>query len=121
MKPTPRLTRRQMAKLLGIFAALPAAFRPTRSLWARPEGAGPSPEPAPGAVPARQEPEAAPPGAQGLLDYVKAQFGHRLTADELKEIDGQIRRRLQRTALREYKVANHDEPAFLFRVYRATD
>ncbi len=67
----------------------------------------------------RQQEE--PPGADALVEHLKAQFGDRLTADQLREIREQIARRLSSATLREHALANHDEPGFLFRVYRGAD
>lgn len=107
MGATRLFTRRQIAKLLGLGASLP--------FWARRGAAAPEAARAHPAPP--QEPQAAPPpGAQPLLEYIKANFGDRLTEDELREVGDQIARRLGNTALRDHPVRNNEEPDVLFRV-----
>lgn len=101
-------TRRQIAKLLGLGATVP--------FWLRRGAAAPEAAPVHPALP--QEPQAAapPPGAQPLLDYIKANFGDRLTEEQLREVGDQIARRLGNTALRDHPVQNSEEPDVLFRV-----
>lgn len=101
-------TRREVAKLLALVPTLP--------LWPKAGRAAPGPESTPTPP---QEPEPAPPGAESLAGYVRANFGDRLSADQMEEISEQIARRLRGTALRDFELANGDEPGFVFRVLRA--
>lgn len=112
MNTPTSLTRRQIAKLLAALAALPAWPRAASAAAAGPATRRPAPRP-------RTPQESPPPGLEGLVEYVRANFGDRLDEEQVKEITAQIARRLQGSALADYRLENHDEPGFLFRVFRA--
>jgi hypothetical protein len=116
--------RRRFAKALGMLGTLPLWTGPGRAAptpTSRP-AAGASPASAPGARPAArggQEPD--DPEARALLEMLRAQYGDRLTEDEWRDVGEQIRQRLAGGALRNVRLANGDEPAFVFRVAGTPD
>lgn len=66
--------------------------------------------------------ETAAPGklALALTGAIRAQYGARLSAKDLKTIAGQIQTGLERVdRLRKVELANGDEPDFVFRAVRA--
>jgi hypothetical protein len=102
-------TRREFAKTLAALAATP--------LFARL-----SPANARGGTPAidpedwPQEGERPPmPDAEALTHLVKIRYGNNLTEDQLVEVRRSIEGRLRSAAaMHKFKLANGDEPAFVF-------
>ena len=112
---TPDLTRREFAKAAVAAVAVPV-LAPLAACTASPEAA-PAPAPAapPTTPPAAQQPP--DPVAQALGEAIRAQYGSRMTAQEMESVQRSIAGTL-RTAqrLREFPLPIATEPSFVYRV-----
>ncbi|HEU0298140.1 MAG TPA: hypothetical protein VFR37_01775 [Longimicrobium sp.] len=111
------ITRRDFAR-----AAVAAAAVPVLAPLAGCASAAPPPAPVPAPIPAAappagDAPQPPDPVLEGLLDVVRAQYGDRMTEQEMEKVRGGIRGVL-RTAqrLRDFPLPIAAEPAFVYRV-----
>ena len=116
---SPDLTRRDFAKAAVAAVAVPV-LAPLAACTASPPEAAPAPapaaQPAPPTAPAaaQQPPD---PVAQALGEAIRAQYGSRMTAQEMESVQRSIAGTL-RTAqrLREFSLPIATEPSFVYRV-----
>jgi len=102
-------TRRQFAKTLAAIAAAPLLPRPASSsdLHALDASA-----PELSQAPAEQKPS---PEAEALAELVRIRYGKNLSTDQMTEVKRSLDNRLRNAdRMKQYKLANGDEPAFIF-------
>ena len=111
---SPDLTRRDFAKAAVAAVAVPV-LAPLAACTASPPAVAPAPA-APAQPAAAQQPPPDP-LAQALGDAIRAQYGERMTAQEMESVRRSIAGSL-RTAqrLREFPLPIATEPSFVYRV-----
>jgi hypothetical protein len=109
-------TRRQFAKTLAAIAAAPLLPRPASSseLYA-PTTSGPElPEVSTSFSQAAAEQKPSP-DAEALTELVRIRYGKNLSNDQLTEVRRSLDNRIRAAdRMKQFKLANGDEPAFIF-------
>jgi hypothetical protein len=127
---TATTSRRQFAKTLAVIAATPLLGSAMQFGRETPEGAGRGadalasaggsettpPHTATGDESALQAQDEKPtPDAEAIAEVVRIRYGKNLTDDQLAEVKRSINGRIRNAdRLKQFKLANGDEPAFVF-------
>jgi hypothetical protein len=113
--------RRRFLKLVG-FAGLSSAVGASMSAWAQTKPASPAPATSPPPAPAPPDSTAAPQkpeiseDAKALAKILERRYGKFLDAKQIEKLPEEVENRLQGgKRLRDSKLANSDEPDFVFR------
>jgi hypothetical protein len=110
-------TRREFARTLAAVAASPLLF--SRIADAHPGGPTTADQPDLLALipaqPQAQAPEKPLPEAEALAEVARIQYGKNLTDDQMAEVKRSLSGRFRASeAMKKIKLANGDEPAFIF-------
>ena len=110
-------TRREFAKTLAAIAATPL-LGPAIAQVALGNAASANPADLPLGIPAEpqvQAPEKPLPEVEALAEVARIQYGKNLTDDQMTEIKRSLSGRFRAAeAMKKIKLANSDEPAFIF-------
>jgi hypothetical protein len=112
--------RRRFLKVVGLAGLSSAVAAPMMALAADSKPSRTRSTAKPAAAPPPAPPAAAPPEisdeGRALARVVKERYGAHLTAAQMTEIEKELTWRMRAgTALRQFKLANHDEPDFIFK------
>jgi len=110
-------TRREFAKALATIAASPLLFPGLAAARARARAAAGSPDLL-ALIPAQaqgQTPEKPLPEAEALAEVARILYGKNLTDDQMAEVKRSLSNRFRASeAMKKTRLANGDEPAFVF-------
>lgn|SRR5262245_6913061 len=110
-------TRREFAKTLAALAAMPwlVSWEANASMKEPPHPPVGDPATAVPGIAQAQAPEKPLPEAEALAEVAKIQYGKNLTDDQMAEIKRSLSGRFRAAeAMKKIKLANGDEPAFIF-------
>src|SRR5262249_27171156 len=110
-------TRREFAKTLAALAALPlmGAGKALGNTERPPYATAVNPSTMAPAIPQAQAPEKPLPEAEALADVARILYGKNLNDDQMAEVKRSLSGRFRAAeAMKKIKLANGDEPAFIF-------